>query len=411
MKVNAIVAEYNPFHNGHKFHIEEAARKTDADYTVVIMSGNFVQRGAPALMDKYSRAQMALHSGADLCLELPACYAVSSAEYFATGAVALADKLGVVTNLCFGSECGDISILEHIADILLEEPAAFSEHMQAQLRRGVSYPIARTNALLQYDPSLMDNRNVLGMPNNILGIEYVKALRKRNSNIIPTTTKRIGSDYHDKRLGDHQCSARAIRYALCAGQQLEQLHNLVPEKVFSLMSFGYEDNSLMYSHDLSAALQYKLVQERTRGFTQYLDVSQELSDRIVKHLYDFTDYESFCDLLKSKNMTYTRISRCLLHILLDIKKEQMAAYQEMDYIPYIKMLGFRKDSAALLNAIAENAAVPLISKLADAKTLLPPDANAMLEEEIRMSDIYQSALSQKNGQPMVNEYRTPLVIV
>jgi predicted nucleotidyltransferase len=411
MRVNAIVAEYNPFHNGHKFHIEEAAKKTDAEYTVVIMSGNFVQSGAPALMDKYTRARMALLSGADLVLELPTCYSVSSAEYFATGAVALADKLGVVTNLCFGSECGEISILEKIATILLEEPPAYKDYLQAQLKRGVSFPMARTNALLQYDYSLMENHDALGMPNNILGIEYVKALRKRNSSIIPTTTKRVGSDYHDKRLGDYQCSARAIRYALSAGQQLEQLHSLVPEKVYSLMSSGYEENTLMFNRDLSAILQYKLLLDKPKGYTQYLDVSSDISDRILNNLYAFIDFDNFCDLLNSKNLTYTRISRCLLHILLDITTEKMEAYRKLDYIPFIKMLGFRKDSAPLLNAITDNAKVPLISKLSHAKSYLPQDANAMLEDEIRISDIYQSILSQKCGLPMMNEFRTPLVII
>ena len=411
MIVNVIVAEYNPFHNGHQFHIEEAAKQTHADYTIVIMSGNFVQRGAPALMDKYTRARMALLGGADLCLELPAYYAVSSAEYFATGSVALAEKLGVATHLCFGSECGDITVLERIADILVDEPVTYKEQFQRQLREGASYPTARMNALLQYDPSLMDYRDVLERSNNILGIEYIKALRKRGSSIQPHTIKRVGSDYHERHLGDDHPSAQAIRYALNAGQQLEQLHNLVPEKVYALMSSGYEENSLLYSRDLSAAMQYKLIQEKAKGYTQYLDVSRDLSDRITNCLYDFTDYEGFCDILKSKNMTSTRISRCLLHILLDIRKETMQHYVSLDYIPFIKMLGFRKESTPLLGAITKQADIPLLSKLADAKTQLSADALDMLEDEIRISDIYQSALSQKNGQPMRNEYREPLVIV
>ena len=151
--------------------------------------------------------------------------------------------------------------------------------------------------------------------------------------------------------------------------------------------------------------------DKPKGYTDYLDVSQDISDRILNNLYAFVDFDSFCDLLNSKNLTYTRISRCLLHILLDITSEKMAAYQQMDYIPFIKMLGFRKDSAPLLNAITDNAKAPLISKLSHAKSYLPPEANAMLEDEIRMSDVYQSILSQKCGLPMMNEFRTPLVII
>ena len=411
MKVNAIIAEYNPFHNGHKYHLENALRQTEADYTIVIMSGNFVQRGAPALLDKYKRARMALLNGADLCLELPTCYSSSSAEYFANGAVALADKLGVVTSLCFGSECGDLEILQRIAQILLEEPDSFRSHLKSQLRQGISYPIARTNALLEYDVSLSDSRDVLSTPNNILGIEYIKSLLRRNSPILPVTTLRVGADYHDKRLGEHQCSAQAIRHALFAGQSTKQLQSQLPPSVYTILEEAVQTQQILYSNHLSTALHYKLIQEKAKGYTEYLDVSPDLSDRITKHLYQFQSYDDFCDLLKTKEMTYTRISRCLLHILLDLKKEQIESYKELDYIPYARILGFRKSSTALLSAIKGNASIPLISKLADAGKLLDESAYAMLQNEIRMSDIYQSTLAQLTGKPMENEYCTPIVII
>ncbi len=411
MKVNVIIAEYNPFHNGHKYHLANATRKTGADYTIVIMSGNFVQRGAPALLDKFERAHMALLNGADLCLELPTCYAVCSAEYFANGAVALADKLGVVTHLCFGSECGNIEVLERIARILLEEPEVFSKSLKTQLKLGISYPIARTNALLQYDASLSNSRDVLSSPNNILGIEYIKALLRRGSAITPMTTIRVGADYHDKRLGEHQCSARAIRHALIAGQHLTQLKTQLPAEVYDIMEKACGNRNFMYSNTLSMALHYKLIQEKAHGYADYMDISPELSDRIVNHLYEFQSYDAFCDLLKTKDMTYTRISRCLLHILLDLKKEQMENYKQTDYVPYARILGFRKDSTPLLSAIKENASIPLISKLADADKLLNASAYAMLQNEVRMNDIYQSTLAQLTARPMENEYSTPIVIV
>ncbi len=411
MKVNAIVAEYNPFHNGHKYHMTEASRQTGADYTIIIMSGNYVQRGAPALLDKYTRARMALECGADLCLELPTCYAASSAEFFATGAVALADRLGVVTNLCFGSESGEIQILQQIASILLEEPEGYRNYLKAGLRQGLSYPIARTNALLQYDSSLSAYRDVLGTPNNILGIEYVKALMRRQSNISPITTMRVGASYHDRRLGEFQCSAQAIRQALQSGQSLDILCNQMPDNVFALMQQAHRDNRFLRSNDFSSALHYKLICESKNGYEQYLDISPELSDRIVKNLYRFNDYTGFCDLLKSKDMTYTRISRCLLHILLDIRKDTLRQNIRLDYVPYAKILGFRKDSTELLGAIKTKSSIPLVSKLADAKELLPEASHTMLREEIRMNDIYQSVLAQKSKYPMANEYSTPLVII
>ena len=193
MKVNGIVAEYNPFHNGHKYLLTESARKTGADYTVVVMSGDFVQRGAPAITDKFSRAQMALACGADLVLELPALYAAASAEFFAEGAVALFNGLNVVTDLCFGSECGDVSILRQIAEILAEEPEAYSLSLKQYLRQGLSYPNARNEALIQNYPFLGHHKNVFSSPNNILGIEYIKAILRSGSSLHPVTVLRTGA--------------------------------------------------------------------------------------------------------------------------------------------------------------------------------------------------------------------------
>lgn len=411
MKINGIIAEYNPFHNGHRYQLEEARRQTGADYTIIAMSGNFMQRGAPALLDKYKRAEMALLNGADLVLELPACYAVSSAEYFATGAVSLLDKLGVTNYLCFGSECGDTVILQKLADILLNEPAEYKQHLRRYLRQGTSYPTARTMALLEYDSDLSDDKDVLSSPNNILGIEYLKALRRRSSEIIPITTLRVGSDYHDQRLNENQCSALAIRQAVYARTDYDFLQSQMPAAAYEIMSVCLNRSKPVQSNDFSSMLLYKLLTEADLGYDKYMDISPELSDRISNNLYQFTSFRGFCDLIKSKDMTYTRISRCLLHILLNLDKSSMDKYKEMDYVPYARVLGFRKDAAPLLNSIKEHSSIPLITKLSDADKLLAPDALQMLKQDIYTSQIYQCAFSQKTRQPMQNEYRTPLVII
>ena len=171
MTVNGIIAEYNPFHNGHRYQLLNARSQTGADYTVVVMSGNFMQRGTPALVDKWKRTEMALRNGADLVLELPVFYSVSSAEYFATGAVALLDQLGVVNHLCFGAECSEKKILQRIADVFLEEPEGYVASLKQHLKEGSSYPIARSMALTQYAPELLPYRDVLNASNNILAIE------------------------------------------------------------------------------------------------------------------------------------------------------------------------------------------------------------------------------------------------
>lgn len=411
MKVNGIIAEYNPFHNGHSYHMSHAKQSTGADYTVIAMSGNFVQRGAPALINKYKRAEMALQNGADLVLELPVYYSTSSAEYFAEGAIALLDKLGVITELCFGSECGDITILQRIADILLTEPSAYVDALKNHMRLGLSYPSARNAALIHYDPSLIAYKDVLSSPNNILGIAYLKALKRRESHINPFTTRRVGADYHDKRLGEMQASALAIRQAIMSAVDTEYLRNQMPEYAYSILAECLNQRCFLENDAFSSMLHYKLLTEAEKGYEEYLDVSPELSDRIRNNLEQFRSFQDFCDLLKSKDMTYTRISRCLLHILLNMKTSTMEKYVSMDYVPYVRVLGFRKDAAPLLTAIKEHSSIPIISKLADAEQILTPDAYGMLKDDILINNIYESAMSLKSGHPMQNEYRTPIVIV
>lgn len=411
MKINGIIAEYNPFHNGHKYHLEDAKKANNADYTIIAMSGNFMQRGAPALLDKFKRAEMALQNGADLVLEFPIYYAASSAEYFATGAVTLLDKLGVVTNLCFGSECGDLDVLQKIAEILINEPAEYASTLRNNLRRGMCYPLARTDAMLQYEPSLRQSRDVFSSPNNILGIEYLKVLLRRNSSIQPFTTMRVGAAYHDKRMGEKQSSALAIRQAIFSREDTEYLSIHMPPTAYELMISHLQQNPPTHVDHFSSALLYKLLSESAHGFEQYLDVSSDLSDKICKNLYQFTTFSSFCDLLKSKEMTYTRISRCLLHILLNMKKSAMETYIAMDYVPYARVLGFRKDATPLLSAIKEHSSIPLVTKLADADKILPEQAHEMLKNDIQINSIYESTAALKAKRPIRNEYRTPIVIV
>lgn len=410
MNVNGIVAEYNPLHWGHIYQMEDARHHTNADYTVVVMSGNFVQRGAPAILDKYKRTRMALEAGADLVLELPLPYAVSSAEFFASGAVSLLNKLGVITHLCFGSECGDVEILQELAQILLEEPPAFRSALQQYLKAGLSYPHARTQALLDYQPGLNDGKEILASPNNILGIEYLKALQEINSSITPYTTKRTGGGYLDQKLQEFS-SAMAIRKALFAHNTPEALQKHLPSCTYEPLLAAWKENTLLTQNDFSSILLYKLLLEREKGFEEYLDVSRNVSDRIRKHLDAFQSFNDFCDLLKTKEMTYTRISRCLLHILLNIRKDTLVPYEQLGRAPYARVLGFRKDSTPLLAAIKEKSTIPLITKLADAHKLLAGDALTLLEHEITMSQIYQSVLAGKSRLTMANEYRTPIIIL
>lgn len=410
MIVNAIIAEYNPFHNGHCYQLQQARIANHADYTIIVMSGNFVQRGAPAIIDKYTRARMALENGADLVLELPCFYAASSAEHFATGAVSLLDKLGIVDFLCFGSECGDLSILGQIADIFLAEPTFYTDSLKRNLSRGLSFPNARSNALLEYCPSLSASLDVLSSPNNILGIEYIKALHRLSSSIQPYTVLRVGADYHEQRLSSYHCSALAIRQAIFSKQNFPSLQPHMPDNVYRLLMDSLKSRSPVHINDFSSALLYKLVTEQDNGFTQYLDVSREMSDRICNQLMYYNNFLGFCDLLKSKELTYTRISRSLLHILLDLKKETLDEYLALDYTPYARVLGFRQSAKPLFTEIKAKSRIPLVTKLADAEKKLPPAVWKLLEKEICVNRIYESTAAVKSQQPLQNEYRIPLVV-
>ena len=412
MKVCGIIAEYNPLHNGHIYHLQETKRISDADYTIVVMSGNFMQRGTPAIMDKYERARTALSCGADLVIELPAYYAAGSAEYFAMGSISLLDKLGVVSSLCFGSECGDIGLLEKVARLLVEESPAFQKCLQSHLRSGSTYPTARSAALLTVCPELSASISILNTPNNILGLEYIKSIIRQNSSIVPLTTKRCGSDYHDIRLGLNQSSASAIREALWTGVSLSELQNQMPEASFSILNEYLQNNRLLQLDDFSEVLYYKLLSEQQKGFADYVDVSPALSDRICNNLYKFSGYESFCDLLKTKEVTYSRISRCLFHILLNMRKDELNTYMNhLGITPYARVLGFRKDAAPLLSEIDKHTQIPLVTKLADAQNILSEGAYAMLQKEIMMNDIYSCIRASKSKVPMFNEISTPIVIV
>lgn len=419
MLVNAIIAEYNPFHNGHKYQLDACKKRTDADYTIIIMSGDFTQRGAPALLPKHERARMALLSGADLVLELPLYYACGSAEYFANGAVSLLDKLGVVNYLCFGSECGDIKKLREIAELLQNEPPAYREALKQALKNGLTYPQARRQALQScYDiaGSGCTIDTLLSTPNNILGIEYCRALFTRRSTTVPFTIKRLGAAYHESSLSEDEsnASALAIRTALSANTDSSALllcRDMLPASSYEILCENWLKRCPVFEDDLSAVLHFKLLSEAETGFADYVDVTEDLSDRMIKRLPQFVSFSQFCGLLKTREMTYTRISRCLLHILLNMKRETLTRHIRQDYVPYARILGMKKAAAPLLHAIKENSSIPLVSKLADAKKLLSEETFDMLKEDVRAAHLYQSILTSRYGVTVENEYQKKIQMV
>ncbi|MDE5749095.1 MAG: nucleotidyltransferase family protein, partial [Acetatifactor sp.] len=394
------------------FHIAQTRRLLGDCAVIAVMSGNFVQRGEPALVDKYARTKAALSCGADLVLELPSCFSAGSAEYFARSAISMLDHLGMIDFLCFGSECSEIQFLSQFADIFLKEPEPYKKILLEKLKLGYSYPTARSNALVIAYPELAADISVISSPNNILGIEYIKALHRRRSPIHPVNIRRIGSDHRDQRLGPFHSSSRALRLAIQSNRSIEELHSQMPEEAYGILTDYFDREKPLFQDDFSTLLHYKLLSEQAKGYTDYLDITPDLSDKICKYVYQYTTFSEFCDLLKSKDMTYTRISRCLLHILLNITKDNMQFYiDNQDAISYARLLGFREDAKPLLTAIDKNTSIPLITKMADAEKLLTGGGQHMFQQEVQITDIYSSIQASKAGHKMYHEYTRPMIVI
>lgn len=402
MKIVGLITEYNPFHNGHQFHIERAKQLTGADSVIVVMSGNYVQRGAPAIMPKHLRAEVVLHAGVSMVFELPVCYATGTAEQFAFGAVSLLDKLGCIDAICFGSECGDIDLLKELSTILANEPIAYKEYLQDALRKGHNFPAARQLALKALFPD-KDFDMLLEQPNNILGIEYLKALQRLNSNIVPYTIKRISSNYHDEDLQAKYSSASAIRNII-EHDSIQQLLGQIPDFSIQLLQECHQKRFPVFANDFSVLLKHQLLKETKSSLLKYADISEELANRIINERNNFIDFDQFCGLLKSKEITYTRISRALLHVLLDIKKTDYTG------IEYARVLGFCKDDASIFTCLKEATSIPIITKLNTADSL-SKNAKLMLEKDMAASDLYESVITDKYKNKFINEKEHQIVRV
>ncbi len=403
MKIVGLITEYNPFHNGHKYHIEKALEISNADAALVIMSGDHVQRGAPAILPKHIRAEMALRNGASIVLELPACYATGSAEYFAEGAVSILHNLGCIDSICFGSECADISILTEIAHILVEEPNEFQTFLQDYLRKGLPFPLARQEALISYTGN-PEYAAIISKPNNTLGLEYLKALIRLDSPMKAYTIQRVGAGYHEENLHETFSSASAIRSRFQARDfSFEDLASHVPDSVSYLLEKNYLKRFPIEANDYSLLLKYKLLSETKETLLNYADMSEEIANRILNKRNQFTTWTDFCDLLKTKEVTYARISRVLLHIVLGIYR-----FDKKDTF-YARILGFRRDDRGLLRMLKDYSKIPLITKLSTAPEL-SDSGTKMLTQDIFASDLYESVIADKFHKPFMNEHQKQIVI-
>lgn len=390
-----IVSEYNPFHNGHLHHLNYSKKITNSSFTIAVMSGNFTQRGDTALVDKWTRAEMALKAGVDLVIELPTLYAISSAENFADGAVKILNSLGVVDYISFGSEIGEIAPLNEIASILYKEPKEFSNLISRQLKSGLSYPKARELAISMYFGSSRKFTEILENPNNILGIEYIKALKKHRSPIQPITIKRDYSNYNSKSVKSGVASATAIRTMI---EQNKNIHYVVPYETYELMEQKQENNEII--KNLSAfekQIIYTLRKMTVQEIASLPDVSEGLEFRIKEAANISTNLETLLYNIKTKRYAETRIRRILIYALLGIKQKDINMSRRVT--PYIRVLGFNKHGKRIISAIATNN--PRIKIIISLKKFmesnLDPMLKNMISKDILATNIYTLGYGSNTG--------------
>jgi len=410
MKVVGIVAEYNPFHNGHKYQLDKVKQETGADYVIIAMSGNYLQRGVPALCDKFIRTEMALRCGADLVIEIPTLWATASAEYYAHAGVALLAATGVVTHLAFGAETDDLEALLEVASILKKEPDVYRAVLANSIRSGNAFPVARKNALVTSLPHFTEEKldELLDNPNNILALEYLKAMP---DSIKPILIKREGAGYHDTEINTELPSASAIREAIFVDADMHNISNAMPQDSFALLKNACKCNQLMTINDFSESLGYCLLSQAPNVFSSYADCNQYFSNKIKNALNEYVLFEDFIDTLKTKDMTYTRVTRCLLHILLGIKQTDYTIGRAIGFAPYLRILGFKNASSKLLSTMKREATTPLISKVADASTLLDYETSKFFDKDIFASNLYYQHVARKSGTKPKNEYTNQIVIL
>ncbi|MCI8669187.1 MAG: nucleotidyltransferase family protein [Lachnospiraceae bacterium] len=425
MKTVAIIAEFNPFHNGHKYLLEQARKLTNAGQIIVIMSGNYVQRGGPAFLDKFTRTETALLNGADLVIELPFCYSMAKASVFAHGAVSILNSLGCVDYLCFGCETDILPLLKTLADISLKEPPLYKRILKKQLQSGQAFSHAKELALIEYIRSVQDAQwnislsqqelsQCLRSPNNILAIEYLAALKKIKSSICPISVKRIDTGYHSTETCENEygkfASATAIREMILHSDST--YHDYIPENTHEILSRRYQQFFPIVENDFSGSIGYRLNELYFNHRTEvkpYFDVSDTIMNRIFNQLDSFVDISSFVNTLNSKSITSAYIRRTLFQLLLQLEQQDVWQIELADKFPYIRVLGFNKKGAGLLKSIKKTQ-TPLITKLSASVAKLDESGKHILNLSMRADAIYRMTAMEKYKQNIPNEHQMGLII-
>ena len=386
-KVLGIISEYNPFHNGHLYHLIKSKKITNAEYTIAVIGGNFTQRGNASLIDKWSKTEMALLNGIDLVIELPLLYSISSAENFAEGAIKILDSLQIVDAISFGTETSDINTLNKFADILYNEPKEYKALLSHELSKGMSYPKARENALMLYLNDIRRFAPILSSPNNILGIEYLKAIKKYKSNIIPISIQRIKTGYNDINFSGNIASATAIRN-LVLNHEYNDLNRILPISSYSILKENIQKGHIVRDiSNFDKIVLYKLRNMSTEELLDLPDVSEGLEYSIKKSADSCNTIYELINIVNSKRYTKTRLQRILLYALLNITKKDIQISKRS--MPYIRILGFNEKGKYIVSQLSQNKRLNLITsvkKFTDKNT--NKNLQLMLQKDINATNTY-----------------------
>lgn len=404
MHVTGVIVEYNPMHNGHLYHVEQSRLQTGADAVVAVMSGHFLQRGEPAIVNKWARTKMALQQGVDLVLELPIAYSTQSATLFAYGSVAVLDALGAVDSLCFGSESGDIKSLQTLSSIIVDEPPLLQSFIQEELKKGSSYPRATGDALVRYakqDPHLDDR--IVGQPNNTLGLEYLAALRRLNSSIVPATITRIAAGYNQEEITHPKiASATAIRKATLESG-VETAEPLLPELSYQLLRTEFASGrGPMRWENFRQALFTILHRATADELARYVGVDEGLEARLMAAAKRVETVQELLVATKTKRFTWTKIQRALTAILLGFTREEQAALHVERRPDYVRVLGFNERGRDVLRRATRSATVPILTKI-------PRQQSPMLQLDLRATRVYSQGYERVQPGAALWDFTTPVI--
>lgn len=367
MKITGIITEYNPFHLGHEYHLNASLVKSKGDALVCIMSGNYVQRGLPAMVDKWTRTEIALAGGVDLVIELPTIFSISSAEFFSFGAISTLNAMNVIDEVCFGSEYGDCEFLYKVAEIFQKEPPFYKSLLKEYLEKGLPFATARSHSVIKYLTTHITEekvdilKNLLSSSNNILGIEYCKSLIKCKSNIKPSTIKREGGDYNSLDFNYKFASASAIRKSLLEKGNLEDVRRYLPSYSYNILEKYIADGFCFTNDDrLFSYVKYKLI-SNPEILKHIPEAKEGLNNKILKELPKVNNLNELILAVKSKRYTYTRISRILCSVFLDVDEDILKLRN--DTPKYIRVLGFNEKGKKILKEVKDRSSVNIITKL------------------------------------------------